>query len=189
MGFYGFHEIEYVRTDRNGTKIFHDNNCPHCAGYGFLEKWAHTGKVCFECGGTGLRPRPKVVKVYTDEYRAKLDARKAARDAKKLSENPPPSEDELRARAHEAMVNIWENQGFSRDGSGFIHYGNTYQHRDVLNNGGGRWCRFLKAYVAPVPIDGLRGVKIRPTSVVELCNEYGYIDLDKAFNLFCDELS
>ena len=32
MGAYGFYELEYVRTDRNGTKIYHDNNCPHCSG-------------------------------------------------------------------------------------------------------------------------------------------------------------
>lgn len=116
MGTYGCHELEYVRTDRNGTKIFHDNNCPRCAGYGFLEKWANTRKVCFECGGTGLRPRPKVVKFYTDEYRAKLDARKAARDAKILADNPPPTEVELQARAREAMMTIWENQGFLATG-------------------------------------------------------------------------
>lgn len=65
MGAYGFYELEYVRTDRNGTKIYHDNNCPHCSGYGSLEKWARTGKTCFECGGSGLRPRPKIVKIYT----------------------------------------------------------------------------------------------------------------------------
>lgn len=76
MGAYGFYELEYVRTDRNGTKIYHDNNCPHCSGYGSLEKWARTGKTCFECGGSGLRPRPKIVKIYTPEHRAKLDAQR-----------------------------------------------------------------------------------------------------------------
>lgn len=180
MGSYGRYELEYVRTDRNGTKIYHDNNCPRCAGYGFLEKWAFTGKVCFECGGTGLRPNPKVIKIYTDEYRAKLDARKAARDAKRLAENPPPSEEELRALALEVLSNKWESQGFNRDGSGFIHSGNTYPNRDAIYAGGGRWCNFMKAYIAPRPIDGLRGVKITPTSAQSLCNEYGYIDIDKA---------
>lgn len=183
MGAYGFHEPEYIRTDRNGTKIYHDNNCPRCAGYGSLEKWAFTGKVCFECGGTGLRPRPKVVKIYTDDHRAKLDAKRASRDAKRLAENPPPSEDELRARAREAILNILENQGFSRDGSGFIHYGDTYQNRDALYGGGGRWCRFLKAYIAPQPIEGLRGVAISPVNAESLCNLNGYVDIDKALDL------
>ncbi|MDF1495477.1 hypothetical protein [Caproiciproducens sp. CPB-2] len=183
MGAYGRYELEYVRTDHNGTKIYHDNNCPHCAGYGSLEKWAYTGKVCFECGGTGLRPNPKVVKIYTDEHRAKLDAKKAERDAKRLAENPPPSQDELLARARETVLNVWESQGFNRDGSGFIHSGDTYPNRDAIYEGGGRWCRFMKAYIAPRPIDGLRGVKITTTNAEALCNQQGYIDIDKAFDL------
>lgn len=183
MGAYGCYELEYVRTDRNGTKIYHNNNCPRCSGYGSLEKWVHTGKICFECGGTGLRPRPKVVKVYTDVHRAKLDAAKAARDAKRLAENPPPSEDELRARALETVFNVWQNQGFRRDGSGFIHYGNTYPHKEAIRDGGGRWCPFLKAYIAPRSIDGLRGVAIVPVGAEALCNGAGYIDIDKALDL------
>lgn len=183
MGAYGFYELEYVRTDRNGTKIYLDKNCPHCAGYGSLEKWAHTGKTCYECGGTGLRPNPKIVKVYTTEHRAKLDAQKAARDAKRLAENPPPSEEELRAAANEAVLNVWQNQGFSRDGSGFVLSGNTYPNREAIYNGGGRWCRFLNAYIAPHPIDGLRGIKITPVTAESLCNRAGYIDIDKAIAL------
>lgn len=183
MGAYGRYELEYIRADRNGTKIYHDNNCPHCAGYGSLDKWSNTGKVCWECGGSGLRPRPKVVKVYTAEHRAELDAKKAARDAKRLADNPPPSQDELLARAHEGILNIWESQGFNRDGSGFVHSGNTYPNRDAIYNGGGRWCRFLKAYIAPGPINGLCGIKITPTSAQNLCNANGYIDIDKALDL------
>ena len=108
MGAHGFYELAYLRTDRNGTKIYHDNNCPHCSGYGSLEKWARTGKTCFECGGSGLRPRPKIVKIYTPEHRAKLDAQKAARDAKRLVENPPPSEEKLLDAARESVLSIWE---------------------------------------------------------------------------------
>lgn len=183
MGAYGFYELEYVRTDRNGTKIYHDNNCPHCSGYGSLEKWAHTGKTCFECGGTGLRPRPKVVKVYTAEHRARLDAQKAARDAKKIADNPPPSEDDLRAAAREAVLNVWQSQGFNRDGSGFVLSGDTYPNREAIYSSGGRWCRFIKAYVAPRTIDGLRGIKFTPVTAENLCNQAGYIDIDKATEL------
>ena len=183
MGSYGFHELEYVRTDRNGTKIYHDNNCPHCSGYGSLEKWAHTGKTCFECGGTGLRSHPKIVKIYTPEYRAKLDAQMAARNAKRLADNPPPSKEELIYAAHESILTILENQGFSRDGSGFILSGNTFRNRDAICAGGGRWCRFLKAYIAPRPINGLCGVKITPTNSEVLCNASGYVDIDKAIEI------
>ena len=141
MGAYGFYELEYVRTDRNGTKIYHDNNCPHCSGYGSLEKWARTGK------------------------------------------NPPPSEEKLLDAARESVLSIWENQGFNRDGSGFILSGNTYPNRDAIYKDGGRWCRFLKAYIAPRPIDGLRGIKSTPTSAEALCNAAGYVDIDKALKL------
>ncbi|WP_306568942.1 hypothetical protein [Faecalispora jeddahensis] len=183
MGAYGRFDLEYISTDRNGTKIYHDNNCPRCCGYGSLEKWAYTGKVCFECGGTGLRPNPKVVKVYTPEYQAKLDARKAARDAKRLAENPPPSTDELEARAAEARANVWENEGFRHDGVGYIHIGNTYPCKDTIQRAGGRWNGFLRAYVAPQRVEGFAGVRITETHAQELCNLNGYIDIDKACDL------
>ena len=79
-------ELQYIRTDRNGTKYFYDLNCPRCAGEGSSPNWKFTGLVCFECGGTGLRRRPKLVKEYTDEYAAKLEARRIARIPKETEE-------------------------------------------------------------------------------------------------------
>lgn len=183
MGAYGCHELVYIRTDRNGTKIYHDKNCPRCAGYGALDKWAYTGRICFECGGTGLRHNPKEVKVYTPEYQAKLDARKASRDAKRLADNPPPSVSELERLAAEAKANAWESEGFRRDGVGFIHAGNTYSHKDALYRAGGRWNRFLHAYVIPQRVEGFAGVRITEARAQEICNAYGYIDMDKALDL------
>lgn len=74
--------VKYIRTDKNGTKIFYDYTCPRCCGYGMLDKWINTGKVCYACGGSGVRPVAKVVKEYTEEYAAKLEARRNARAAK-----------------------------------------------------------------------------------------------------------
>lgn len=79
MSEYGRFDLRYVRTDKNGTKIYHDINCPRCCGYGELEQWAYTGRVCFACGGTGQRSKPKVVKIYTPEYAEKLEQRRIAR--------------------------------------------------------------------------------------------------------------
>lgn len=93
--------IEYIRTDRNGTKYFADWTCPRCGGAGQAEKWVTTGKLCYGCGGTGRRPKPLIVKKYTPEHEAKLEARRKAREAKRLAENPPPSEDVLWKRAEE----------------------------------------------------------------------------------------
>ena len=43
----------YIRTDKNGTKIYHDYTCPRCGGAGGADQWIYTGWTCYECGGTG----------------------------------------------------------------------------------------------------------------------------------------
>ena len=65
--------MRYIRTDKNGTKIYEDYTCKRCGGMGGLEQWAYTGWNCYDCGGTGKARKPEIVKVYTPEYRAKLD--------------------------------------------------------------------------------------------------------------------
>ena len=89
-------DLEYIRTDRNGTKYFNDWTCPRCGGAGQSDNWIATGKMCWACGGTGKRPQPRVVKVYTPEHQAKLDAQRAKREVKRLADNPPPTEAELK---------------------------------------------------------------------------------------------
>ena len=173
-------KLEYVRTDRNGTKIFNDWTCPRCGGAGGSDKWAFTGKICYGCGGTGKRRTPKIVKEYTEEYADKLEKKRIAREKKRLAENPPPSQEKLQALAYEARKNKWESQGFQREGTGFIHFGNTYDNRETLYRAGARWNNYLRAYIAPEPVEGLKGIVITETHAKELCNEYGYIDIDKA---------
>lgn len=70
-------KLQYLKTDRNGTKYYHDWNCPRCGGEGAAEMWKYTEYTCWSCGGTGKRRSPKTVKVYTPEYEAKLNARRA----------------------------------------------------------------------------------------------------------------
>ena len=79
--------IEYVRTDRNGTKIFRDWTCTRCGGAGGADMWSMTGWECFNCGGTGKGNRPHIVKEYTPEYWAKLEARREAAAAKYAEEH------------------------------------------------------------------------------------------------------
>ena len=177
------HPLEYVRTDRNGTKYYHDWNCPRCGGVGQSDKWYFTGKICFECYGSGKRLKPAVVKEYTPEHAAKLKARQAARDAKRLAENPPPSKEELEAKAEDTRRNNWMHEGFGRDGIGYIHAGNTYKNREAIKAAGGRWTYALNAFVAPRPIDGLEGVRITEANALELCDAYGWIDWSKAREL------
>lgn len=79
--------VKYIRTDRNGTKIYEDWTCSRCGGAGGSSMWALTGWECFACGGTGRSNRPSIVKEYTDEYWAKLEARREAKAAKYAEEH------------------------------------------------------------------------------------------------------
>jgi hypothetical protein len=171
---------EYIRTDRNGTKIFHDWTCTRCGGAGASDKWIFTGRTCYECGGSGRGHKPAIIKEYTPEYEAKLKARREAREAKRLAENPPPTEEELRAKAEETRRNNWFHEGFRRDGVGYIHAGKTYPNKEALKAAGGRWTYALRAYIAPSPIEGLDGVRITEVHAQDICNEYGFIDWQKA---------
>lgn len=175
MGAYGAFDLIYIKTDKNGTKYYHDINCPRCSGYGELSKWEYTGRVCYACGGDGKRPQPKVVKIYTPEYEAKLEARRAAKAPAKeaaKAEKAKQMMDEMRIRC-------WQEQGFTEDGIGFIHYGETYKNRETLKKNGGRWCQIMKAYIAPKQIE-CKGVKIIEANAADICTPGGYIDWEKA---------
>lgn len=72
-----------IKVDRNGTKYYTDDTCQRCGGAGQRSEWYYTGLTCFECGGTG-RSRTRLIKEYTPEYAATLQARRDEREAKKL---------------------------------------------------------------------------------------------------------
>ncbi len=180
MSEYGRFDLRYVRTDKNGTKIYNDINCPRCCGYGELEQWAYTGRVCFACGGTGRRPKPKTVKIYTPEYAEKLKRRRLAKLEKQLADNPPPSEEELQRRADEARRNAWQSEGFDRDGVGYVHKGNTYPNREKFRRAGGRWNSYMRAFICPVKLE-LDGVEVLEAKAQDMCNVYGYVDPEKAW--------
>lgn len=79
--------LEYIKTDRNGTKYFRDWTCNRCGGAGGSDQWAYTGWECFECCGTGRSNRPRIVKEYTPEYWAKLEARREEKARKWAEEH------------------------------------------------------------------------------------------------------
>ena len=160
---------KYIRTDKNGTKIYHDYTCPRCGGAGESNAWLFTGKVCFECGGTGLRNRPLVVKEYTDEYAAKLEARRQAKAAKYAEEHA----EEIAAAKKEENERTMKRLGCGSDGVGFVHVGNTYPVKDKIKANGGRW--IAQAWVAPVAISG-KGYGAVEINASEFINEYGFVD-------------
>lgn len=188
MGEYGFFELEYIRTDKNGTKIYLDNNCPRCCGYGELEQWDRTGRRCFACGGTGKRRKPRTVKIYTPEYLEKLEKRRLEREKKEAREKPSQTEDERRKAADTARRNIWQSEGMTREGVGYAYFGDTYQIKDELKRAGARWNRFLRGWIAPVSpseIPGTSGIDVRCVKITaeKYAGESGYLDMDKMIEL------
>ena len=163
----GCQEPIYIRTDKNGTKIYHDVNCSRCAGAGKSNKWAFTGKICYECGGTGLRLKPREVKVYTKDYADKLKARRAARAAS--VEKIPKVSDAM------AKKNAMQSCGFDESGKGFLYIGDTYNAKEDIRRIGGKWCNYVNGWVAPVRIS-LSDVLVSEISASDVCNMYGYID-------------
>ena len=150
-------KLEYIRTDKNGTKIYHDWTCPRCGGAGEAQKWEYTGRVCYACGGTGKRVKPLIVKEYTDEYRDKLDARRAARQAKYEADH---ADEIAEAKAERDKRDAeWQAQntqrafadwGLGADGVGYILRGNTYPAKESIKAAGGRW-RY-GVWVCPVAV-------------------------------------
>jgi hypothetical protein len=170
---YGAIAPRYVRTDRNGTKIYHDVNCPRCAGVGESDNWWATGRTCYACGGSGKRGKPQEVKVYTPEYAAKLDARARAKAEAKAAEAAAnaPSEAELLQRADEARRNAWQNNGFSRDGVAYVYQGDTYKFREAFRKAGARW--LYRRWFSPVPVEcGIEPAIVSAEGIG--CSGYGF---------------
>lgn len=101
---------ELVKTDRNGTKYWNTRvMCDRCGGTGTY-RWGaiqtdSTGHIvgstyagtCFKCGGAGRVW--EIIKEYTPEYRAKLDAANEKRKAKKDAERAEREAERAKERA------------------------------------------------------------------------------------------
>jgi len=152
-------ELQYVKIDKNGTKYFYDWKCPRCAGFGQAEKWRYTGSVCFECGGTGKRRIAKIVKEYTPEYWAKLEARRQAKAAKEAAEREKyeaEHAEEIAAERAEAdrkrLEYRFAEHGCGKDGVGYVLTGNTFKVKDEIRKAGGKW--IYGRWICPVDFKG-----------------------------------
>lgn len=149
-------EMQYFKTDKNGTKYYYDWNCPRCGGEGHSTMWLKTGETCWKCNGTGKRFKPKTVKIYTDEYQAKLNEKaKAKQEAK---------EAEAKAAGFEPIMGRY---GFGENGVGYVYAGNTYEIKDDLKAHGARWCWTLHRWISEKPIADYRCVEIKASEVFE----------------------
>lgn len=148
--------LQYVRTDRNGTKYYYDWTCPRCAGAGEAQKWAHTGRICYGCGGTGKRPRPLIVKEYTEEHAAKLEAKRLAKVQKQAEEARRYAEehaDEIEAQNRRIIEQRYAEHGCGKDGIGYVLEGNTYKIKEQIKANGGKW--LYGVWVCPVEMKGI----------------------------------
>lgn len=177
--------LQYVRTDRNGTKYYNDWTCPRCGGAGESDKWMMTGRICYGCGGTGKRARPMIVKEYTDEYAAKLRAKHIAKVQKRSEEAAKYAEehaDEIEAENRRIIEDRYAERGCGKDGIGYALEGNTYKIKEQIKANGGKW--IYGVWVCPVEMKApgvtvrkvdLNG-KIGPGSVVWLDHDFDFYE-------------
>lgn len=164
-------ELVYIRTDKNGTKYFHDWMCPRCGGAGFSDKWIATGRVCFECGGSGKRRVAKIVKEYTPEYWEKLQAKrhaKAEKQAEEARQYAADHADEIAAELQKAIERRYAEFGCGPDGIGYVLEGNTFRLKDEIKKAGGRW--IYGVWICPQKING---AGVRATKEIDLRGHIG----------------
>ncbi|MBO7669884.1 MAG: hypothetical protein J6S60_04770 [Oscillospiraceae bacterium] len=163
-----------IKIDKNGSKYFEEVcSCPKCGGSGtfewlFVNGIAQRSGTCFQCGGSGKVLNKWVER--TAEYQAKLDAERAAKVNEYAEAN------------RMARANAWERAGLTRNGEGYILYGNTYKNRAAIQSAGGRWQANMKAYIAPERVE-LSGVKVMKVTADEICTGHGDIDCYKAMDI------
>ena len=155
----------YMKTDKNGTKYYADYTCPRCGGLGGSDKWQFTGWKCYECGGSGRSSKPEIIKVYTPEYQAKLDERRAKRQAKRLQE--------LEAKADDTRAKWLENNQFDTDGFTYLFKGDTYAHKDEIKANGALFHNALGWHIAR-PVYGFEFVKVHIDNIATP-TLYGYM--------------
>lgn len=116
-------DLTLNRVDRNNTHYYTDSRCPKCGGEKYISYYNHVeGGVCFLCGGTGIHPTKVVVR--TEEYAAKLDAKRL---------------EKARKTAAARNVEYLHRQGFSADGMTWVVMGETYSRKYELKAAGCKW--------------------------------------------------
>lgn len=140
-------EKQYIRTDKNGTKIYHDFTCDRCGGSGIFVIGVCNGVpvpaqpdegMCYKCFGSGVLDKPHIIKEYTPEYRAILDSRAAKRREKQLAK----AKEESAAKQAE-----WkERKGFVNDRIHVVGIRDSFDRKDDIKAAGGRFNEFTGWY-------------------------------------------
>lgn len=158
----------YVRTDKNGTKIYHDYTCKRCGGAGGAQQWIYTGFTCYECGGSGRSVKPTVIKKYTPEYEAKLAEQRAKRAEKAKAKRI----EEIKAELPKKL----ELRGFNAEGKIYLVTGDTYQIKDELREAGAHFKQHLNGWTFTEPSTEYPTVEISWEEVLFINYETGYLN-------------
>ena len=163
--------LVYVRTDKNGTEIYHDYTCRRCGGAGYSDKWYYTGRTCYECGGKGVSPaHPQIVKKYTPEYEAKLEAKRKARREKQ--------EQELREKA--VQLNTEFLAEYFPNGKMYI-VANSYDcNIEELKAAG---AKFVFDWYFTEPQDSFQTVEVTPAEITFVTRQGIRMFIDDTWNV------
>lgn len=110
-----------IRIDRNGTKYWDEDECPKCAGTGYVWSTVDGGR-CWKCNASGIYHR--TIKEYTPEHEAKLAERRLAK---------------YRKQAPEKNARFFERYGLDTEGTAWAVCGNTYSIKEELKAEGARF--------------------------------------------------
>lgn len=158
----------YVRTDKNGTKIYHDYTCPRCGGLGGGDQWIYTGWTCYECGGSGRSHKPQIIKKYTPEYEAKLEAQRAKRAEKRRLERV----EEFKSN----LPKLIQDKGFNEAGKVYVAVGDTYSIKDKLREAGAKWKPVLNSWIFTEDPTAYATVELTAEECLDFYEESGRVE-------------
>lgn len=151
-------ERKLIKVDRNGSKHYEGMvTCPRCGGSGIFFVAVHNGQgvparpdagVCYKCGGSG-KVKGKWIE-RTPEYQAKLDARREAKQKKKMEELEAKRKAEYDSNYKESL----QKNGFNSDGKTFIFLGDTYSRKEEIKAAGGKFDPIALGWHIDHKIDG-----------------------------------
>ncbi len=148
-------EKTLIKVDKFGTKTYSSQRyCVRCGGAGGHNMWP--GFTCFRCGGSGIDPTPELVKEYTPERRAQLDAINERRRAKKHAE--------FLAKVPQINAEYCEKHGLNGEFI-YIPKGNTFEIKDELKEMGCKFNRGLGWY-RNSPIENIDCYKLKTADLM-----------------------
>lgn len=135
-----------INTDKNGTKTYHcTDRCFKCGGTGIISYYIPiNGGECFDCHGSGMTEWTE--KEYTEEYAAKLEARRIKKAEKKLME--------AKSHAEENNQKFFQEQEFTPEGKTFYILGKTFDIKDQLKSEGAKWDNYTSHWRMNHPYEG-----------------------------------